>query len=444
MKPEKTGRRCVLILLILLAAVFFLSFLLGRYRVSALQTARLLADRALSGVSRGHLRLAPTWTPEEASVVIQIRLPRILSAALIGAALSAAGASYQAMFRNPMVSPDLLGASTGACFGAALAILLGASYAVITAGSFLFGLAAVGLTYLVGRLSRMRSNLAMVLAGVMVGSLFSAGTSFIKLVADTNEQLPAITYWLMGALTAVQAATICILPMVPILLGLIPLLFLRWRLNLLTISEAEARSMGVNTKLLRLAVIVCATLATAASVSISGMIGWVGLVIPHICRLLVGQDYRLLLPCSMLLGASFLMLVDDLARCLTTSEIPLGILTALVGAPLFLYLIVKGGARRCSLRYQILSFSYGEADVSEKRQLLRGQGRTSLPCSARTAWEKARSSAACSAFWSRSAAASKSRAATCGTIPAARWRRSLPIFRSPTVRRSTIRCSTAF
>ena len=238
------------------------------------------------------------------------------------------------MFRNPMVSPDLLGASTGACFGAALAILLGASYAVITAGSFLFGLAAVGLTYLVGRLSRMRSNLAMVLAGVMVGSLFS----------DTNEQLPAITYWLMGALTAVRLDDLHF-AMVPILLGLIPLFFLRWRLNLLTISEAEARSMGVNTKLLRLAVIVCATLATAASVSISGMIGWVGLVIPHICRLLVGQNTRLLLPCSMLLGASFLMLVDDLARCLTTSEIPLGILTALVGAPLFLYLIVKGGAR---------------------------------------------------------------------------------------------------
>ena len=248
------------------------------------------------------------------------------------------------MFRNPMVSPDLLGASTGACFGAALAILLGASYAVITAGSFLFGLAAVGLTYLVGRLSRMRSNLAMVLAGVMVGSLFSAGTSFIKLVADTNEQLPAITYWLMGALTAVRLDDLHF-AMLPILLGLIPLFFLRWRLNLLTISEAEARSMGVNTKLLRLAVIVCATLATAASVSISGMIGWVGLVIPHICRLLVGQNTRFLLPCSLLLGASFLMLVDDLARCLTTSEIPLGILTALVGAPLFLYLIVKGGAR---------------------------------------------------------------------------------------------------
>ena len=239
MRPEKTGRRCVLILLILLAAVFFLSFLLGRYRVSALQTARLLADRALSGISRGRLRLAPTWTPEEASVVIQIRLPRILSAALIGAALSAAGASYQAMFRNPIVSPDLLGASTGACFGAALAILLGASYAVITAGSFLFGLAAVGLTYLVGRLSRMRSNLAMVLAGVMVGSLFSAGTSFIKLVADTNEQLPAITYWLMGALTAVRLDDLHF-AMVPILLGLHPLFFLRWRLNLLTIRDRKS------------------------------------------------------------------------------------------------------------------------------------------------------------------------------------------------------------
>ena len=344
MKPEKTGRRCVLILLILLAAVFFLSFLLGRYRVSALQTARLLADRALSGISRGRLRLAPTWTPEEASVVIQIRLPRILSAALIGAALSAAGASYQAMFRNPMVSPDLLGASTGACFGAALAILLGAGYAVITASSFLFGLAAVGLTYLVGRLSRIRSTLAMVLAGMMVGSLFSAGTSFIKLVADTTDQLPAITYWLMGALTSVRLDDLHF-AMVPILCGLIPLFFLRWRLNLLSVSEAEARSMGVNTRLLRLLVILCATLATAASVSISGMIGWVGLVIPHICRLLVGQDTQRLLPCSMLLGASFLMLVDDLARCLAASEIPLGILTAFVGAPLFLYLIVKGGRR---------------------------------------------------------------------------------------------------
>ena len=345
MKSRNHSGLCFLLLVLLLAAVFFVSFLIGRYPVSAGQTLRLLLDRLVRGISGGRWSLVPTWSAQEASAIIQIRLPRICAAALIGAALSAAGASYQAMFRNPMVSPDLLGASTGACFGAALAILLGLGYAVTTASSFLFGLIAVGLTYLVGRLSRIRSPLAMVLAGVMVSSLFSAGTSFIKLVADTNEQLPAITYWLMGALTSVRLDDLHF-AMVPILLGLIPLFFLRWRLNLLTVSEAEARSMGVNTRLLRFVIIVCATLATAASVSISGMIGWVGLVIPHICRLLVGQDTKKLLPASMLLGASFLMLVDDLARCLTTSEIPLGILTAFVGAPMFLYLIIKGGMQR--------------------------------------------------------------------------------------------------
>ena len=342
-KTHGTGMKFA-ILALGFCLVFFGSFWVGRYDVSPMQTLRILLDWLLRTVSRGRLFLIQTWQAREQAVVINVRLPRVAAAAMVGAALSTAGCSYQGMFRNPMVSPDLLGASTGACFGAALAILFGASYAVITASSFLFGLAAVGLTYLVGRLSRIRSTLAMVLAGMMVGSLFSAGTSFIKLVADTTDQLPAITYWLMGALTSVRLDDLHF-AMVPILCGLIPLFFLRWRLNLLSVSEAEARSMGVNTRLLRLLVILCATLATAASVSISGMIGWVGLVIPHICRLLVGQDTQRLLPCSMLLGASFLMLVDDLARCLAASEIPLGILTAFVGAPLFLYLIVKGGTR---------------------------------------------------------------------------------------------------
>ena len=344
MKTRKKGL-WALPLAALLAGIFFLSFLIGRYRVPALQVLRLLTDRFLSLVSFGRWGLAPTWTAEEASVVVQIRLPRILSAALIGAALSAAGASYQAMFRNPMVSPDLLGASTGACFGAALAILLGAGYAVITASSFLFGLAAVGLTYLVGRLSRIRSTLAMVLAGMMVGSLFSAGTSFIKLVADTTDQLPAITYWLMGSLTATKARDVQFAAW-PILVGLIPLWLLRWRVNLLTVSEAEARSMGVHTGRLRVVVVLCATLMTAGSVAISGMIGWVGLVIPHFGRMIFGQDYRKLLPASSLLGAVFLMVVDDLARTVTTSEIPLGILTSFVGAPVFLYLILSGGTQR--------------------------------------------------------------------------------------------------
>ncbi len=345
MKKRSPFWLCFVVLIVLFAAVFFVSFLVGRYRVPAGQTLRLLVNRVLGLLSGGRGSLAPTWSSQEYSVVVNIRLPRILAAALIGAALSAAGTAYQAMFRNPMVSPDLLGASTGAGFGAALAILLGLGSAITTVSSFVFGLLAVSLTYLVGRLSRIRSTLAMVLAGVMVGSLFSAGTSFIKLVADTADQLPAITYWLMGALTSVKLDDLHFV-LVPILSGLLVLFFLRWRLNLLTVSEAEARSMGVHTTLMRLIVIVCATLVTSASVCISGMIGWVGLVIPHICRLLVGQDTRRLLPASMLLGASFLMLVDDLARCLTTSEIPLGILTSFVGAPLFLYLIIKGGLQR--------------------------------------------------------------------------------------------------
>ena len=345
MKKRSPFWLCFVVLIVLFAAVFFVSFLVGRYRVPAGQTLRLLVNRVLGLLSGGRWSLAPTWSSQEYSVVVNIRLPRILAAALIGAALSAAGTAYQAMFRNPMVSPDLLGASTGAGFGAALAILLGLGSAITTVSSFVFGLLAVSLTYLVGQLSRIRSTLAMVLAGVMVGSLFSAGTSFIKLVADTADQLPAITYWLMGALTSVKLDDLHFV-LVPILSGLLVLFFLRWRLNLLTVSEAEARSMGVHTTLMRLIVIVCATLVTSASVCISGMIGWVGLVIPHICRLLVGQDTRRLLPASMLLGASFLMLVDDLARCLTTSEIPLGILTSFVGAPLFLYLIIKGGLQR--------------------------------------------------------------------------------------------------
>ena len=344
MKTRKKGL-WVLPLAALLAGIFFLSFLIGRYRVPALQVLRLLTDRFLSIVSFGRWGLAPTWTAEEASVVVQIRLPRILSAALIGAALSAAGTSYQVMFRNPMVSPDLLGASTGAGFGAALGLLFGLGYGAITGLSFGFGLLAVLLAYLISRVSKIQTTLAMVLAGVMISSLFTSGTSFIKLVADPTDQLPAITYWLMGSLTSIKARDVQF-AVLPILVGLIPLWLLRWRVNLLTVSEAEARSMGVDTTRLRVVVVLCATLMTAGSVAISGMIGWVGLVIPHFGRMIFGQDYRRLLPASSLLGATFLMVVDNLARTITTSEIPLGILTSFVGAPVFLYLILSGGTQR--------------------------------------------------------------------------------------------------
>ena len=342
---DKVHYRIKLTVLILLCiGIFMDSFFLGRYRVGFFTVIRILADRAVRIVSFGKLHLPESWTGAEYSIVVNIRLPRIAGAAIIGAALAVAGAAFQGMFRNPMVSPDLLGASTGAGFGAALAILLGASYMGITVSSFIFGITAVFLAYSVSKASRIQTTLALVLSGVMVSSLFSAGTSFVKLVADTDSQLPAITYWLMGSLSSMKLRDLHF-AMIPIILGLVPIILLRWRINLLTVSEAEARSMGIETGKLRLAVIICATLMTAGSISVSGMIGWVGLAIPHFCRLIYGQDFRRLIPSSALMGAAFLMVVDNISRTVTSAEIPLGILTAFIGAPVFMYLIITGGSR---------------------------------------------------------------------------------------------------
>ena len=318
-------------------AALFGSVLLGRFSVTPKELFRLLLSR-LTETEQG-------WRDGAENVVFQIRLPRVAAAALIGAALAVAGVSYQGMFRNPMVSPDILGASTGAGFGAALAILLGAGYFGISMSAFVFGLLAVAAAYLVSCMSRTNQTIALILSGMMVSSLFSAGTSYLKLVADTQQQLPAITYWLMGSLSSIKPRDVLFL-VIPVTLGLVPLWILSWRMNLLTLGEEEARSMGVNTRLLRFTVILCATLLTASSVAVSGMIGWVGLVIPHFCRMLFGYDYRRLIPAAALFGASFLIIVDDIARLATAGEIPLGILTAFVGAPIFLYLILTGGARR--------------------------------------------------------------------------------------------------
>lgn len=318
-------------------AVLLGSLLLGRYALSPGQLLHMLWTKVTGS--------AADWPLSDDKVVFAVRLPRVAAAALVGAALAVSGAAYQGMFRNPMVSPDILGASTGAGFGAAVAILLGAGYFGISAAAFCCGLLAVAAAWLVSRLSRTNQTVALILAGMMISSLFSAGTSFVKLVADTQQQLPAITYWLMGSLSSVKDTDVLFLS-IPVTLGMIPLLVLRWRMNLLTLGEEEAQSMGVNTRRLRGTVIVCATLLTSASVAVSGMIGWVGLVIPHFCRMLFGYDYRRLIPAGALFGASFLLIVDDIARLVTTGELPLGILTAFVGAPLFVYLIVTGGGRR--------------------------------------------------------------------------------------------------
>ena len=319
-----------------LLALFLLSFVVGRYGVPLGQVVRIL----LSGV----LPLEQTWTDNMAIAVLNVRLPRILLACLVGCGLSAAGTGYQTVFQNPMAAPDILGASSGACFGAALAILTGQGAVMITVFAFLASLLSVALVYLVGNHTRGNRVVNLLLAGIMVGSLFSACTSYIKLVADPTNQLPQITYWLMGNLSGTRMGTVKFAA-VCMAVGLVPLLLLRWRMNLLTLSPDEARAMGVHTDRLRLAVILSSTVLTAAAVSVSGMIGWVGLVIPHLSRRIVGSDCRRLMPMACLFGAAFLLLVDNMARCLTATEIPIGILTAFVGAPFFIYLMVRGGDR---------------------------------------------------------------------------------------------------
>ncbi len=243
-----------------------------------------------------------------------------------------------------MVSPDVLGSSAGAGFGAALAIMLGLGYAGISVLSFSFGLLAVLVAMALASRFKESPVLGMVLAGIMIGSLFQAMTSYLKLVADPTDQLPAITYWLMGSLSNIRMSDVqMIFPIM--LVGFVPLFLLRWRLNVATLGDEEARALGVNIKLLRAIVVLCATLLTSSSVAVSGMIGWVGLVIPHFARQLVGCDYRTLLPATMLMGASFLMVVDNIARSIITSELPIGILTAFVGAPFFLYIFFSGKRR---------------------------------------------------------------------------------------------------
>jgi iron complex transport system permease protein len=261
-------------------------------------------------------------------------------ACLVGCCLSAAGASYQGVFQNPMAAPDILGASSGAAFGAALAILIGVSTRMITLFAFVSSMITVIAVFLIAQRAPGMRVINLILAGIMVGSLFTAGTSYIKLVADPTNQLPAITYWMMGSLSGAKLKDVGIV-FVPMAIGLIPLFLLRWQVNILTLGDEEARTLGVNTNRLRFFVIVCSTLVTAASVSVSGMIGWVGLVIPHLSRKLVGSNYRYLLPASMVAGATFLLLVDNVSRNLLAVEIPIGILTAFIGAPFFIYLISK-------------------------------------------------------------------------------------------------------
>lgn len=290
----------------------------------------------------GALRGSELEPGVEQQVIFQVRLPRVAAALLVGAALAMAGATYQGMFRNPLVSPDILGVSSGAGFGAVLAIFLALPAFAIQISSFVGGLVAVAVVYSIARAVRSvhEEVLVLVLAGIIIGTLFGAGVSLLTYLADPYDQLPAITFWLLGSLAATRPEDLwAALP--SLLLGLIPLVLLRWRVNLMSLGDEEAQALGVDTRMVRLALIVSATLMSAAAVSLAGMVGWVGLVVPHLARMLVGPNYSRLLPASMVLGAGYLLLVDTLARTAAEIEIPLGVLNAVVGAPFFLWLLAR-------------------------------------------------------------------------------------------------------
>jgi iron complex transport system permease protein len=314
--------------LVVLAAV---ATALGPFRVLPSDILAFLVAKATGGASR---LPAPAET-----VLLQIRLPRVFAATAVGAALSAAGAAYQSLFRNPLVSPDILGVSSGAAFGAVVGIYLALPVLAIEAASFAGGLAAVIIVYAIATAIRGRDAvLVLVLAGVVIGALFGAGVGLLKYLADPYNQLPAITFWLLGSLAAANLRDLTsLLPAVAV--GLVPLALLRWRIDVMTLGDEEATALGVNTRLVRAVVIAAATLMTSTAVAASGIIGWVGLVVPHLARLVVGPAFTRLLPVAVLFGAGYLLAVDTVARTIGTVELPLGVLTAACGTPVFLWLL---------------------------------------------------------------------------------------------------------
>lgn len=335
---QKLNTPARLALLVILPVLFFVGTLcIGRYHVSFPEVWG-----SLYGAVTGHESGVPLKTE---TVILSVRLPRALQGLLVGASLAASGACFQSLFRNPLVSSGMLGVSAGSGFGAALAILLFGTTAMAPTFSFAFGILAVILSYLTGKISGGNPTVTLVLGGTIIQSIFSAMLSLLKYLADTETQLPAITFWLMGSLASTKTANLW-LSDVPMIVGLIGMIIISWRLNVLAMGDREARTMGLNVAANKVAVIAFATLATAGAVSISGVIGWVGLVVPHICRMIFGSDNRKLIPASISLGACFMVLVDTICRSLTAGEIPLGIVTAIVGGPFFIWLLkkTKGGS----------------------------------------------------------------------------------------------------
>jgi iron complex transport system permease protein len=326
-----------IILLVLLLIAAITSCLIGRYHISSENLFEIIKSKILLGKN---------ITSTDSKIIFDIRVPRIAVAILIGGSLSAAGSVYQGVFKNPMVSPDILGASSGAGFGAALAINLSLSGSLIQIYALVFGIIAVLMSFTVAKIiSKSKdSTLSLVLTGMVIGSLFTAFISIVKFVADAEDKLPQITFWLMGGLSTVNRKDLYTL-LIPFIIGFIPLFLVRWKINIISLGDEEARALGVETGHIRIISIICSTLLTASAVSIGGMIGWIGLIIPHLARLLVGSNYKIFLPVSTILGGIFLLIVDDIARSLFSVEIPIGILSSIVGAPFFLYLMISNESK---------------------------------------------------------------------------------------------------
>jgi iron complex transport system permease protein len=334
-KKEKKKWPFSVIFFLMLAGLMLLilfSLCVGRYTLPVGEVLQVLLSRLLP--------ISHSFSSRTESIVLTLRLPRIIAAVLVGGALSLSGAAYQGVFQNPLVAPDLLGVSSGACIGASLAILAGAGAFGIQLSAFITGIVAVMLTTAIPRLVRNRSNMMLVLAGIIVTGLTNAIMGLIKYIADPETQLADITYWQMGSIAKVQTSTLAMVAPA-IIISTIILMMIRWRVNVLSMGEHEAQSLGISTRGTRFLVIGCATLLTASAVCISGTIGWVGLVVPHLGRLIVGPDNSRLLPVSFVTGSIFMVLVDTLARTMTSAELPLSILTGLIGAPFYFYLLKR-------------------------------------------------------------------------------------------------------
>lgn len=331
LKADRQSRYKLILLVVLLLAMALIAVCMGRLSITPKQVFSILANQFVS--------IEQTWTDQMATMVLTVRLPRIIAAIFVGAALSVSGACYQCIFKNPIVSPDLLGVSAGACLGAAIAIVADVSNTAIEPLAFLGGILAVTLTTLIPKLFRSRSIMTLVLSGMLVSSFLNSLLSYITYTADAETELPEITYWTMGSLASVRWDDLAF--SIPIFLIFMAILMgIRWRINVLSLGDAEAQSLGVNVYRVRGIVIVCATALTSTAVCISGTISWIGLIVPHACRLIMGKDNKNLIPASIIVGALFMLFVDTLCRAVSVNEIPLSIFTGLIGVPMFIWLMV--------------------------------------------------------------------------------------------------------